>query len=147
MRNAYQISQDEQILQANPVELVIMLYRTAVDAVRLARQHLTAGDIAERGRQISRTSAILTELAISLNHEVGGSLSQNLAELYDYLQRLLTAAHLEQSDAKLSQAQNLLETMLEGWTAAQNAASAPSVSAPMYQWTEPTIHEPVSYRF
>lgn len=148
MRNAYQLSQDEQVLQADPVELVIMMYRAAADAIRQSRQHLASGDITERGRQISRASALLTELAMSLNHEIGGALSRNLCELYDYLQRLLATAHAEQSDEKLAQAERLVETLLEGWNAARHEATpAPVPSAPVYSYAEPVAYQPVSYQF
>lgn len=148
MRNAYQLSQDEEILLAEPIELVVMLYRAAIQAVQKARTHLAAGEITERGQQISRASAILTELSLTLNHEIGGTLSLNLAELYDYLQRLLLTAHQQQSVEKLAQAQNLLETLLDGWT---NADTHPSGAArPMYgagMLETSSAHQPLTYQF
>ena len=147
MRNAYQLSQDEEILLAEPLELVVMLYRAAVQAVQKARIHLAAGEITERGQQISRASALLTELSLTLNHEVGGTLSLNLAELYDYLQRLLLSAHRQQNGEKLVQAQNLLETLLDGWSNADTRTSG--ATRPMYgAMTEASPqHQPLTYQF
>lgn len=119
MRNAYQRSQEDEILLADPVDLIVMLYRAAVGSVQKSRQALKAGDIYGRGQEIGRTIAILAELSIVLNHEVGGALSKNLAELYDYLQRQLAAAHQEQSDEKLALVESLLDTLLEGWVGCQ----------------------------
>ena len=39
---------ESDVLSADPVELVRMLYRGAIDAVEKARQHLRQGDIAAR---------------------------------------------------------------------------------------------------
>ena len=48
-----------EILQANPVELVRILYKAALDSVVQARRHLQAGNIAARSRQIARAGEIL----------------------------------------------------------------------------------------
>lgn len=106
---------DNQAVSADPLELVRMLYRGAVEAVGSARRHLRDGDIPARTRQISKAIAILNELTLSLDHEAGGEISRRLAELYDYLQRLILQANFEQVEAPLVEAEQLLTTMLEGW--------------------------------
>ncbi len=112
---AYEAYLESKILSADPVELIRILYQAALEAVYSARRCLQAGDILGRSRQISRAHAILTELALSINHEAGGSLSRTLAELYDYMQRRLLEAHLQQSDPPLAEVASLLTTLLEGW--------------------------------
>jgi flagellar protein FliS len=59
--------------------------------------------------------AILNELALSLDHDAGGEISRSLAEMYDYLQRLILQANFEQIDAPLAEAEQLLATMLDAW--------------------------------
>ncbi len=112
---AYEAYLESKILSADPVELIRILYQAALEAVHTARRCLQAGDVLGRSREISRAHAILTELALSINHEAGGSLSRMLAELYDYMQRRLLEAHLQQSEAPLVEVANLLSTLLEGW--------------------------------
>lgn len=106
---------ETEVLAANPVELVRMLYRAALDSVDRARVCLREGDIAGRGHAIGRCSAILAELALSLDVNRGGSISRSLAELYDYTQRLLSDANIRQVDPPLAEARELLSTLLEGW--------------------------------
>lgn len=106
---------ESKILSADPVELIRLLYQAAIEAVGHARRHLAEGDVAARSRQISKAHAILTELALSLDHEAGGSISRNLAELYDYMQRRLLDAHVRQADEPLAEVAGLLTTLLEGW--------------------------------
>jgi len=106
---------ESQVLTADPMELVRLLYRAARDAVRSASVHLAAGRIAERSRQISKAHAILSQLSASLDRARAGALSRRLAELYDYMQRRLLEANLRQQAAPLEEVESLLATLLEGW--------------------------------
>jgi flagellar protein FliS len=106
---------ESQVLTADPLELVRLLYRAAGDATRSASAHLAAGRIAERSHQIMKAHAILSQLSVSLDHTCGGTLSRSLAELYDYLQRRLLEANLRQKAEPLVEVESLLATLLEGW--------------------------------
>ncbi len=106
---------ESQVLNAEPMELVRMLYRAACAATRSAHAHLAAGRIAERSRQISKAHAILSQLSVSLDHTRGGTLSRSLLELYDYMQRRLLQANLEQKAEPLAEVERLLGTLLAGW--------------------------------
>jgi len=114
---ASQASLEIQVLQADPVELIQMLYRGALESIRGARESLAQGDPVSRSRHISRTSEIIAELMLSVNREQGGELAVNLIELYDYMIHLITRAHVEQKDKPLAEASQLLQTLLEGWDA------------------------------
>jgi flagellar protein FliS len=119
------------ILTAEPIELVRILYRTALDSVSAARAHLAAGEIKERSQAISKAVSIIHELALSLNPEVEPSLAGTLAELYDYMQRRLLAANFEQSDAPLAEVMGLLETMTDAWYQANPDAAEVAANEPV----------------
>jgi len=106
---------ESSVLSADPIQLVQMLYGAAVDSVENARRHLHAGDIASRSREINKAYAILTELEQSLNREAGGSLAGNLVELYDYMQRRLLQANVEQSEPPLAEVSKMLSELREAW--------------------------------
>jgi flagellar secretion chaperone FliS len=133
--NPYATSLDAKVLSATPLELVNMLYQAAIEAVQAARRHLVGGEIAERGRSIGIAVGILTELNGSLDHEKGGELSTRLAALYDYVQRTLLDANFRQSDDGLREAEMLLTTLSEAWSAIQ-PPQTPTSDAPKsdQQW-------------
>ncbi|MBI4876738.1 MAG: flagellar export chaperone FliS [Acidobacteria bacterium] len=106
---------ESEILTSDPVELVQLLYRAALEAVRQARAWLEQGRIRERSESISRASAILNELALAVDHSAGGNLSRNLVELYAYLQGLLLDANARQQPAPLEEAERLLASLAEAW--------------------------------
>ena len=110
------------ILSADPIELVRILYGTALDAVREARVHLASGDIAARGKSVSRALDVINELNGSLDHQAGGALSRRLSELYNYMQRRLIEANFRQETEALDEVSALLATLLEAWQAVGTTA-------------------------
>jgi flagellar protein FliS len=113
--NPYAAHLEASILTAEPIELIRILYRTALDSVRDARAHLAGGEIRERSKAINKALGMLHELAISLNHEAEPMLAGKLAALYDYMERRLLAANQEQSDGPLAEVAGLLEVMAGAW--------------------------------
>jgi flagellar protein FliS len=132
---------EERILSANPLELVRVLYQAAMRAVRKARGHLAAGEIAERARAISQAYRVLSELNRSLDHERGGEVSRRLARMYAYMMRRVIEANSQQSDEPLAEVLGLLATLAEAWDELQptpEPAPAPSKASP---WAHATPHE------
>jgi flagellar protein FliS len=135
--NPYQAYTDGSIFSESPLNLVVALYEGAIDATRQAESALCAGDIPGRSRAINKAIAILTELLISLDHERGGEISQNLKRLYSYMQVQLLTAHARQLREPIREVTSLLATLLEGWRGAGQAlasmpervSSAPEESA------------------
>lgn len=127
---------ESSVLSAEPVELVRMLYRGAVEAVEKAREHLREGDIAARSAQITRAAAIIAHLTFSVDRNADPALGGNLVELYDYMQRRLLRGNLEQADSPLAEVSKLLSALLEAWTecgpaeqpATQAAAPEPAMA-------------------
>jgi flagellar protein FliS len=116
---------EAEVMNADPVKLVRLLYRGAIDAVVLARRHLASGAIRDRSKSIIKAWEILQELTQSLDHGRGGELSQNLANLYTYMQTRLMEANSLQSERPLQEVQDLLTTLLEGWPQGHALPSAP----------------------
>jgi flagellar protein FliS len=124
--HVYESYQEAEVLSANPLELVRLLYRGVMEAIAGARQCLAAGDIAGRSQAINKALRIVTELAFSLDHREGAALSRTLVELYDYVQRLLIDANCRQVDPPLAEAQKLMTTLQEAW---ENCEPAPRARA------------------
>ena len=123
--NVFERYQEQEILMADPVKLVALLYRGAIEAVGSARRHLASGAIMDRSRQINRAWDIVDELSRSLNREQGGELGRNLAELYGYIQLRLLEANSRQADAPLAEVEALLTTLAEAWREIQLCKSKP----------------------
>lgn len=119
---------ESRVLAADPVELVRILYRLAIDRVREAREHLEKGDIAARGKAISTAAQAIGELHGSLDFAAGGEIARRLSQLYDYMQRRLLDASLRQSAEPLNEVLGLLSTLSEAWQAVGIEPAAPAAA-------------------
>jgi len=138
--NASDAYLESRVLSADGIELVRMLYQSAITAVRDARRHLAANEIAARSRAIGKVHRIVTELAVSLDHERGGELSRGLARLYDYVSRRLLEANSQQTDQPLEEVLRLLSTVQEGWNGIGSAS--PVETHHENRWAEPMPQAP-----
>lgn len=125
--SAQQSYAESKVLSADPLELIEILYEAALESVNRARQYLRKGDIPSRSNQISQCCAILVELSLAVRPEPDPALAQNLIELYDYMQRRVLDAHMQQADAPLAEVAKLLATLLDGWSKCR-AQIAPTAS-------------------
>lgn len=115
-----------RVRSASPMELVSILYETAVQSTEEALANLRSGDILNRGRAVNKAVEIIFELQRSLRHDVQPQYSQNLAGLYSYMQSRLADAHLRKSEAMFQEVSRLLRTLQEGWSGAMESQAAHS---------------------
>lgn len=138
--NPYQAYVESEVLTADPVKLVRLLYAGALEAISDARRHLQAGDIAARSAAITKAIEILAELSSALDHSKGGDLSARLAALYDYMQSRLVTANTDQVDGPLGEVQQLMSTLEDAWRSCEPGGSpaiiedtpAPALTAAEY---------------
>lgn len=132
--NPYQNYLENEILMADPLKLVVLLYRGALDAISSAREHLAAGNIRARSQAVTKAMNIIAELRKSLDFERGGEISINLERLYAYVFGLLAEGNARQIDAPFADAEKLLSTLLEGWE--ENARKAEADATPTTCYTQ-----------
>lgn len=107
---------DVAVETSDPHRLVMMLFDAAVAAVSMARIHMTANEIPQKGAAISKAIDLITNgLAASLDVEAGGELAERLAALYDYMAQRLLFANLKNSMAALDEVSELLGSLRDAW--------------------------------
>ncbi len=121
---------EAEVMSADPVKLVMLLYRGALDAVAAARGAMAVANVAERSRQITKAWNIVMELRNTLNHEQGGEIAQRLGDLYGFVGQRLLDANAGQSEEPLLEVARVLGTLLEGWQAME---TKPAASSGAYQ--------------
>jgi flagellar secretion chaperone FliS len=113
-----------RVRSASPMELVSILYETAIQSTEEARGYLLSGDILKRGQAVNKAVETVFELQRSLRHDVQPEYTKNLAALYGYMQSRLGEAHAGKSAAGFEEVARLLRTLHEGWVGAmQNSDS------------------------
>jgi flagellar protein FliS len=149
MTNTLSAYLEQEIMSADPLQLVCMLYQAAIMEVREARRYLAAANVPARCAAISKASNIVGELASSLDPDAGRELSERLASLYGYLLNRLLDANLKKADAPLAEVLGLLITLSEGWQGAvaekrTHTAIAPRATAYPTPFVPGHVSEPVS---
>jgi flagellar secretion chaperone FliS len=104
-----------EVLNASPERLVQLLYDLAIRCLGDARQSHRTKDVAARVRHVNRAFAVLVELSDGLDLEAGGEIALTYARIYDYCQRCLIDANIQQSDSILAEVESLLRDLREAW--------------------------------
>jgi flagellar protein FliS len=117
--NLYQaVKVDTGVHAASPHRLVEMLFEEFLASSSRARGAIRSGDVQEKGRAIGRAVRIVEEgLRAGLNLQAGGTLAQDLHELYRYVTRRLTHANLASDDAAIAECIALIQPLHDAWRA------------------------------
>jgi flagellar protein FliS len=111
----------------SPLELVVMLYDGALRFVGEAKEADQGRDLIRRGRAVSRTMAIVSELQNTLNMHEGGAIAAELDRLYTYMNGRLLDVTARHDGGALDELTRLLTTLRDAW--AQVATDVPKGAA------------------
>lgn len=108
---------------ADPHKLISMLFQGALLAIANAKNAILREDIPAKAAAISKSLAILDEgLDASLDKEVGGELAESLSQLYQYMERRLVQANLNNDMTMLDEVASLLSELSSAWDAIRQDA-------------------------
>lgn len=111
------VSVDAAVETADPHRLILMLFDGAIAAVALARIHMKAEEIEQKGLAISKAINLISSgLHASLDIEAGGELAERLSALYEYMTQRLLFANLKNSLAALDEVYELLVGLRDAWS-------------------------------
>ncbi|MFN8109633.1 MAG: flagellar export chaperone FliS [Thermoleophilia bacterium] len=108
------------IQTASPGQLVVMLYDGMIRFLGQSKAAMERGERGEAGLKMSRAQAIVTELRCSLDM-TQGSISDNLASIYDWVSEELMGARLENDPARVGRVSDMMTDLRGAW--AQIAAT------------------------
>ena len=102
---------------ASPHQLVAMLLKGAVEKLNEAKRHLESARYAEKGECISRAISIIEYLRVSLEPGGDPAFSEQVGELYSYMERRLLEASMRNDEVLLSEVSSHLSELIAGWSA------------------------------
>ena len=114
-----------QVLTASDVQIIVLLYDGALQALQLAQEGILKNNYADKARFLGRAIAIVSELSDVLDMEQGKDIAASLRRLYEYMLYEMTQANLRHNGRHLDGPIRCLSTLREGWHAlAQQGAMA-----------------------
>lgn len=114
-RNVPNVYKQNQVLNATPKKLVILLYEGAIKNLKLAELSADEKKIEATGNALIKAQNIISELMNTLDFENGGEVAQNLNQLYDYLISELIKANVSKESEDIKRSRVMLEELRDTW--------------------------------
>jgi flagellar secretion chaperone FliS len=108
------------IEHASPHRLIQMLIDGALAKLAQAKGHIKANNIAEKGKDLSTAISIIGGLRDSLDHDKGGSIANNLEDLYEYMTYRLMESNLKNDVQIIDEVHGLLMEIKSAWDGIAN---------------------------
>ena len=124
VKQYHQLDIETAIDAASPHQLIDMLFNGARDRIVQAQGLMERNDMAGKGAAINTCIEILSGLQASLDHEQGGEIAANLDGLYDYMQRRLFRANVDNDADALREVLDLVTTLRSAWTSIDPAQAS-----------------------
>jgi flagellar protein FliS len=102
---------------ASPHRLIQILMEGALEKIHIAKGLMERHDIPEKVSHIDWALSIIDGLRQSLDLEKGGEIAKNLESLYDYIQRRIIIANMENNPQILDEVASLLVEIKSAWDA------------------------------
>lgn len=112
-----EVSRRSAIEGASPHKLTEMLMEGALKQIFLAQIAIDKNDIEGRGKSINKALAIITELRETIDLDNGGSIAENLMNLYMFMEGQLFDAHSRENKEALQNTASLMSEILDAWKA------------------------------
>ena len=117
-----------EILTADPGKLILLLFDGAINFLKQGKLHLLEKKYKEKGRQLMRSHAVVSELLHCLNKEKGGDIAIRLQAIYVYILQRITDADLKRDAGAIDECVGLLSELREAWYAITHKPSASPVT-------------------
>lgn len=113
IKNPYEQYQQNSVNTASPGELTLMLYNGCLKFIHLAKGAIAQKNFEERNKNIIKAQDIISELMVTLDMEQ--EVSQNLMQLYDYLNRQLIQANIKNDVTILEEVEGFVTEFRDTW--------------------------------
>ena len=107
------ISLKEQVLNASPEELTLMLYEACENNIIQGIAFLKKKQFEQANNHLQRAEKIINEFICTLNYDY--EISQQLEQLYSYTYNNLVTGNIKNDFTKLNEALDIISTLKDTW--------------------------------
>lgn len=122
--------QESAVRGATPLELVVLLYDSAIEDMRRGLGAMLKGDIELRSVEIGHALLVLQQLQGTLDFERGGESARQLEQFYNVVRAKLLEAQIRGSGDLMQQQIRSMSEVRDCWTEArrrlQSVPAAPA---------------------
>ena len=117
--DARQLYQDSAVRGASPIELVVVLYDSAIHDMRRALAAIRTGEVETRANRIAHALIVLQQLQGTLDFERGGSAAYQFQQFYNVIRAKVLEAQMRGSWELLDQQIRYMSEVRECWMEAK----------------------------
>lgn len=108
-------------------KMIVLLYEKMQSDLMLAQKALRNDDRVEMTKKINHSQRIVSELRSALDHSIGGEVSQNLDNLYDFMFHQHLEVLVDMQEVHIVNCLRVIEPLIQAWRqippgTAENAA-------------------------
>jgi flagellar secretion chaperone FliS len=111
------VSVQTKVAAASPHRLIQMLMDGALDRLAIAKGQIARNEVPQKANTLTRVMSIIDGLRLALDHDVNPELTGNLESLYDYMNRRLLIANINNDCEVIDEVAALLRELKEAWDA------------------------------
>jgi len=118
--NAAKAYKRNEILNATPGKIILLLYDGAIQSLERARMDLLSPGkerSAQVGESLGKAMSIIGELRTCLDHDASKEIAGNLDRLYDFCLEQIYKTNIQRSAEEIKSAIRVMKTLKEGWDA------------------------------
>lgn len=101
--------------EESPHQLVLELFKQILGNIAAAKGAISQGNIEKRNELLNQAITLIGVLEGSLDFDQGGEISDNLASLYEYAIYLIFQSNLNNTEAELDEALQILLPIRSAW--------------------------------
>lgn len=116
--------QKNQVETATPEQILILLYDGAIQFLNKAKIAIEEGNPDQINYNIFACQKIILEFMNTLDREKGGTLADNLYNLYEYFYKTLSMVNITKEIRKINEVLKHLINLRDTWQQAINIANA-----------------------
>jgi len=120
----------QEILTAAPSTLVVRLYEVALRELRKVTACIEAGDVKGRFTANRRVYEVIEHLLCTVNPEKGGTIAQNLIQLYRFMLRRLIDVDVRNDAHAARDVATLLDPLYQSWRRLDQQLAAKKAPGP-----------------
>lgn len=117
--DARRIYQDSAIRGATPIELVVLLYDSAIQDMRRALAAMQKSDVEARSNEIGHALLVLQQLQGTLDFNRGGSAARQFEQFYNLVRAKLLEAQMRGSAELMQQQIRYMSEVRDCWVQAR----------------------------
>ena len=122
---------ENAVRSATPIELVVILFDTAIEDMRRAVSAVQASDVEERANAVRHALLILQQLQGTLDFERGGQVAKQFEQFYNLIRAKLLESQLRNSPELMAQQMQFMSEVRDCWVEAKRRIEPQPASLPI----------------